>query len=294
MPNMCDDHYADDLKEFERRGDITRRHFGKLTLGTGLAALLPAVADALEVSESEVEIKTADGVCDAYFVHPAKGRHAAVLMWPDIMGLRPAFRAMGKRLAQSGYAVLVPNPFYRAQRAPIVTDGKGMQDEATRNRLFGLMGSLNADTALTDARAFIGFLDAQHAVNRHRKMGTCGYCMGGPLTMRTAANFPDRIGAGASFHGAALVTDKPDSPHLLVPKMKARYLIAIAANDDERQPEAKTVLRGAFDQAHLQAEIEVYAGAMHGWCPPDSPVYDAAMAEKAWGRMLALFGRALV
>jgi carboxymethylenebutenolidase len=291
---MCDDHYADDLKEFERRGgDLSRRQFGKLTLGTGIAALLPAVADALEVSESEVEIKTADGVCDAYFVHPAKGKHAAVLMWPDIMGLRPAFRAMGRRLAQSGYAVLVPNPFYRAQRAPIVTDGKGMQDEATRNRLFGLMGSLNADTALTDARAFIGFLDAQRAVNRHRRMGTCGYCMGGPLTMRTAANFPERVGAGASFHGAALVTDKSDSPHLLVPKMKAQYLIAIAANDDERQPEAKTVLREAFDHAHLEAEIEVYPGAMHGWCPPDSPVYNEAMAEKAWSRMLALFDRAL-
>ena len=290
---MCDDHYADDLKEFERRGDITRRHFGKLTLGTGLAALLPAVADALEVSESEVEIKTADGTCDAYFAHPARGQHAAVLMWPDIMGLRPAFRAMGRRLAQSGYAVLVPNPFYRAQRAPIVTDGKGMQDEATRNRLFGLMGSLNADTALADARAFIAFLDAQKSVDRRRRMGTCGYCMGGPLTMRTAANFPDRVGAGASFHGAALVTDKPDSPHLLVPRMHAQYLIAIAANDDERQPEAKTVLRDAFDQAHLKAEIEVYAGAMHGWCPPDSPVYDEAAAEKAWSRMLALFDRAL-
>jgi carboxymethylenebutenolidase len=291
---MCDDHYADDLKEFERRGgDITRRHFGKLTLGAGLAALLPPVANALDVIEGETEIRTADGVADAYFVHPATGRHRAVLMWPDIMGLRPAFRAMGRRLAQSGYAVLVPNPFYRAQRAPIVTDGKGMQDEATRNRLFGLMGSLNADTALTDARAFIGFLDAQQAVDPRRRMGTCGYCMGGPLTMRTAAAFPDRVGAGASFHGAALVTDKPDSPHLLVPRMKAQYLFAIAANDDERQPEAKGVLREAFDQAHLKAEIEVYAGAMHGWCPPDSAVYHEAMAEKAWNRMLALFERAL-
>ena len=291
---MCDDHYADDLKEFERRGgDLSRRQFGKLSLGAGIAALLPAVADALEVSESEVEIKTADGTCDACFVHPTKGKHAAVLMWPDIMGLRPAFRAMGRRLAQSGYAVLVPNPFYRVQRAPIVTDGKGMQDEATRNRLFGLMGSLNADTALTDARAFIAFLDAQRSVNRHRKMGTCGYCMGGPLTMRTAANFPDRVGAGASFHGAALVTDKSDSPHRLVSKMKAQYLIAIATNDDEREPQAKGALREAFEQAHLKAEIEVYAGAMHGWCPPDSPVYNEAMAEKAWSRMLALFDRAL-
>jgi carboxymethylenebutenolidase len=291
---MCDDHYADDLKEFERRGgDITRRHFGKLTLGAGLAALLPPVANALYVIEGETEIHTADGVADAYFVHPTTGRHPAVLMWPDIMGLRPAFRAMGRRLAQSGYAVLVPNPFYRAQRAPIVTDGKGMQDEATRTRLFGLMGSLNADAALTDARAFIGFLDAQQAVNPRRRMGTCGYCMGGPLTMRTAAAFADRVGAGASFHGAALVTDKPDSPHLLVPRMKAQYLFAIAANDDEREPQAKGALRTAFEQAQLKAEIEVYAGAMHGWCPPDSPVYHEAMAEKAWSRMLALFERAL-
>jgi carboxymethylenebutenolidase len=291
---MCDDHYADDLKEFERRGgDITRRHFGKLTLGTGLAALLPAVAGALDVTETDVDIKTPDGTADAYFVYPARGRHAAVLMWPDIMGLRPAFRAMGKRLAQSGYAVLVPNPFYRTRRAPVVSDGKGMQDEATRNMLVGLMQSLTPATTATDAHAFVGFLDAQRAVNLRRKMGTCGYCMGGPLGMRTAAAFPDRVGAGASFHGAALVTDKPDSPHLLVPKMHAQYLIAIAANDDERQPEAKTVLREAFDKAHLKAEIEVYAGTMHGWCPPDSPVYNELMAEKAWSRMLALFGRAL-
>jgi carboxymethylenebutenolidase len=291
---MCDDHSLDDMDEVVRRaGGISRRHFGMLTLGTGLAAFLPAVAGAPEVKESEVEIRTPDGVADAYFVHPARGRHAAVLMWPDIMGLRPAFRAMGRRLAQSGYAVLVPNPFYRARRAPIITDGTGMQDEKTRNMLFGLMGSLTAETAATDARAFVGFLDAQRPVNRRRRMGTCGYCMGGPLTMRTAATFPERIGAGASFHGAALVTDKPDSPHLLVPKIKARYLIAIAANDDERQPEAKAVLRDAFASAGVPAEIEVYAGAMHGWCPPDSPVYNEAMAEKAWSRMLALFEVAL-
>jgi carboxymethylenebutenolidase len=156
-----------------------------------------------------------------------------------------------------------------------------------------LMSALTPEIQVTDAKAFVGFLDSQPSVSRKRKMGTAGYCMGGPITMRTAAAFPDRIGAGASFHGASLATDKPDSPHLLVPKMKARYLIAIAENDDQRDPHAKELLREAFTQAKLPAEIEVYAGTKHGWCPPDSSVYNEAQAEKAWNRMLALFQVAL-
>jgi len=291
---MCDDHSLDDMIDSTRPADgMTRRRFGALSMGAGFIASLPAVTNAAEVKESEVTIKTPNGECDAYFVHPAKGKHPAVLVWPDIFGLRTAFRQMGKRLAESGYTVLVVNPFYRIKKAPVIAEGADIQDPATRQTLFGYMGSLTPDTAATDAKAFVAWLDKQASVDTKRKMGTTGYCMGGPLTMRTAATLPDRVGAGASFHGGGLVTDKPESPHLLVPKMKAHYLFAIAENDDKQQPTAKDDLRTAFDNAKLPAEIEVYAGAMHGWCPPDSRVYNQAQAEKAWSRMLALFQKAL-
>jgi carboxymethylenebutenolidase len=214
-------------------------------------------------------------------------------MWTDILGLRPAFRAMGKRLAASGYAVLVPNPFYRTGKAPVVAEGASFDDDATRQRLMSLMATLTPEVQFSDARAYVGYLASQPAVDRKRKMGTAGYCMGGPMTMRTAAALPDRIGAGASFHGANLASDKPDSPHLLVPKMKARYLIAIAESDDQRDPAAKTLLREAFTKAALKAEIEVYAGTIHGWCALDSKVYNQPQAEKAWSRMLVLFQSAL-
>lgn len=291
---MCDNDSLDDMAEYGlRSAELSRRRFGALTIGAGFASMLPKLADAAEVEETEVLVKTTDGTADAYFVHPAKGKHPGALIWPDIFGLRPAFRQMGKRLAESGYAVLVINPFYRTQKAPTAPEHPDFNDPPTRQALMSLAGTLSADTALTDARAFVGYLDGQKAVDNKRRMGTTGYCMGGPFTMRTAAAFPDRIGAGASFHGGGLVTDKPDSPHLLVPRMKAHYLIAIAENDDKRQPEAKDVLRESFAKAHLPAEIEVYAGTMHGWCPPDSAVYNHDQAEKAWGRMLALFKTAL-
>jgi carboxymethylenebutenolidase len=190
--------------------------------------------------------------------------------------------------------VLVVNPFYRAKKAPTAPEHPDFEDPATRQMLMGLMGALTPETAVTDAKAFVPWLDSQPAVAKKKKMGTMGYCMGGPFTLRTAATFPDRVGAGASFHGGGLVTDKPDSPHLLVPTVKAHYLFAIAENDDQKQPEAKTVLRDAFAKAHLPAEIEVYAGTMHGWCPPDSHVYNPEQAEKAWSRTLALFKTALV
>jgi carboxymethylenebutenolidase len=286
---MCE---LDDLDGFAQRASVSRRQFGALTIGAGLAVMLPRPADAAEVTESEVQIKTADGSADAYFVHPTHGRHPAVIVWPDIYGLRPAFRQMGKRLAESGYAVLVVNPFYRIQKAPTSTPGASFDDPAVREKLMGLMKTLSADTTATDANAFVPWLDAQAGVNPKKKMATTGYCMGGPLTLRTAAARPDRIGAGGSFHGGGLVTDKPDSPHLLIPKIRAQYLIAIAANDDERQPDAKDALRAAFATAKLPAEIEVYTGTKHGWCPPDSPVYDHDQAEKAWGRLLALLQRA--
>ena len=291
---MCDDGSFDDMVEYQVRSRaLSRRHIAALTLGVGALSVLSPLVAAAEVTESEVGIKTPDGNADAYFVHPARGTHPAVLVWPDIFGLRPAFRQMGRRLAESGYAVLVVNPFYRTQKAPTAPANPDFQDPATRNALMALRSSLSAATGATDARAFVTWLDAQPAVDKGRRMGTTGYCMGGPLTMYTAAERPDRIGAGASFHGGGLVTDKSDSPHLLVPKMKAQYLIAIAANDDQRDPQAKDTLRKAFVDAGLPAEIEAYADTKHGWCPPDAAVYDHDQAEKAWARLLALLGRAL-
>jgi len=288
---MCE---LDDLEEFAKQPDsLSRRRFNTLAMGAGLALALPGRAGEVEPRGSDVEIKTPDGTCDAYFVSPAKGRHPAVLIWPDILGLRPAFKAMATRLAGSDYAVLVINPFYRIKKAPTAPEHFDFNDAEKRQALMKLAGTLSPATAAMDAKAFIDFLDTQSSVDRKRKMGTTGYCMGGPLVFRSAAVRPDRIGAAATFHGGGLVTDKPDSPHLLIPEMKARFLIAIAENDDARQPEAKTVLKEAFAKAHLPAEIEVYAGTQHGWCPPDSPVYNHDQAEKAWNRQLALFKQAL-
>jgi carboxymethylenebutenolidase len=289
---MCE---QDDLDEFARRsGEVTRRQFGAMALGAGLAAALPSLAAAVETQGADVAVKTPDGVADGYFVHPAKGKFPGVLIWPDIFGLRPTFKQMATRLAESGYSVLVINPFYRTQKAPTAPDHPDFNDPATRQTLMTLAGTLTPDTAVTDAKAFVAFLDDQPAVDKKRKIGTTGYCMGGPFVFRTAATIPARIGAGATFHGGGLVTDKPESPHLLIPRMKAHFLIAIAANDDEKQPEAKDVLRDSFAKAHLPAEIEVYAGTKHGWCPPDSQVYDHDQAEKAWSRLLVLFDQSLV
>ncbi len=290
---MCDrDHYDEDLQKYLSRRKVSRREFNAISASVGLSAVLPAVANAQSITESEVEIRTPDGVADCHFVHPASGSHAAVLVWPDILGLRTAFRDMGRRLAQSGYSVLTVNPFYRQRRAPVVPEGATFADESVRNTVFPLAQALNATTHVTDARAFVAWLDQQPSVDRNRKIGTTGYCMGGPIVMRTAAAVPDRIGAAASFHGGGLVTQGEDSPHLLVPQMKASFLFAIAENDDEREPEAKNVLRETFARASLPAEIEVYPAA-HGWCPPDSAVYDEEQAERAWSRLLALFETAL-
>jgi len=290
---MCEKDDLDEMYEISSSRDLSRRQFGALTLGVGLTAMLPRLADAADTKESEVEIKTPDGTCDAYLVHPVKGRYPAVLIWPDIFGLRPAFRQMGKRLAESGYTVLVINPFYRTKKAPTAPEHPDFNDPATRQSLMSLAGTLSPATALTDATAFVAYLDSQLSVDKKRKMGTTGYCMGGPFVFRTAAAFPDRVGAAATFHGGGLATEKPESPHLLIPKMKANFLIAIAENDDQREPEVKTILREAFAKAHLPAEIEVYAGTKHGWCPPDSAVYNADQAEKAWGRLLVLLKTAL-
>jgi carboxymethylenebutenolidase len=309
---MCDDDSFDDMVAYRLRQELlSRRTFGSLSLGAGIASLLPigcnsaepatrpapaptaSAGSAAATTEAEVNVTTPDGVCDAYFVHPATGTAPAVLVWPDIFGLRPAFRQMGKRLAESGYAVLVVNPFYRTKKAPTSSPNANFEDPATRDALMGLAHSLTPEIQFTDAKALTAWLDQQPSVDKSRKIGTTGYCMGGPLVMRTAATNPDRIGAAATFHGGSLVTDKPDSPHLLIPKMKAHFLIAIAANDDAKQPDAKDTLKAAFAQASLPASVEVFEGTMHGWCPPDSHVYNRDAAEKAWGELLALFKSAL-
>ncbi|WP_375381896.1 dienelactone hydrolase family protein [uncultured Sphingomonas sp.] len=288
---MCDDHSIEDNNRL--LGDVSRRGFGVLTGMAGLAMMLPAPADALTIAGRDVSIATPDGHADAYFVAPSSGRHPGVLVWPDIMGLRPAFRQMADRLAQSGYAVLVVNQFYRSTKAPFLAPGESFDQPDVRAKIMPFTKALSPDGTTRDAIAFIGFLDAQPQVDRARGLGTTGYCMGGPMVFRTAAAVPGRIRAGATFHGGGLVTDAADSPHLLIPRMKAKYLIAIAANDDARAPTDKDTLRTSFAAAKLPAEIEVYAGTMHGWCPPDSRVYDAQAADRAWGRMLALFGPAL-
>ncbi len=287
---MCDEDTVRDNEEFlARTSQVTRRQFNTLAAGTALSLVFPVNAKAQTVTENSVNVTTPDGIADCYFVHPVEGKHAGVIIWPDIMGLRPAFQLMGKRLAESGYSVLVVNHYYRNARAPVVAEGDTFQDSDVRSKIIPFARSLNASTHMADARAFVSFLDQQDAVDTGRKIGTMGYCMGGPITMRTAAAVPDRIGAGASFHGGGLVTDREDSPHLLVPATKAHFLFAIAENDDGRDPEAKNVLRQTYAKAGLPAEIEVYTGALHGWCPPDSPAYNEAQAECAWERLLALF-----
>lgn len=291
---MCDNHTNEENEAYlQLHQKMSRRTFGKLTAGAGMMMMLPSVLNAQDVMEMDVNITTPDGTADCYFVHPTTGTHAAVIIWPDILGLRPAFRAMGKRLAQSGYSVLVVNPFYRSAKSPVVGEGASFADPAIAAIVRPMAGQLNATTHVTDARAFVAWVDQQSSVDTSRKIGTMGYCMGGPIVMRTAATLPDRIGAGGSFHGGGLNTTNPDSPHLGIPNMKASMLIAVAANDDERDPESKNVLRAAFDAAGVSAEIEVYEGAMHGWCVPDSAVYNEPQAEKAWSRMLAIFETAL-
>jgi carboxymethylenebutenolidase len=316
---MCDNDSFDDMVAYRLRSDrLSRRGFGSLSLGAGIASLLPigckateaaqgpaaaappaaaaasgaAIAPAagtLATTEAEVSITTPDGAADAYFVHPTTGAAPAVLVWPDAFGLRPAFRQIGRRLAESGYAVLVVNPFYRTKKAPTSAPNADIEDPATRAALMTLVHALTPETAVTDAKTFTAWLDQQPSVDKSRKIGTTGYCMGGPLVLRTAATNPERIGAAATFHGGGLVTDKPDSPHLLIPKTKARFLIAIAANDDAKQPDAKGTLKAAFAQASLAANVEVYEGTKHGWCPPDSHVYNHDAAERAWGELLTLF-----
>jgi carboxymethylenebutenolidase len=292
---MCDDRTNRDVEAYLRQNALTRREFGKRSAGAALAMVLPPVANAAEVNAMDVKIETPDGMADCYFVHPASGEHAAVIIWPDIVGMRPAFRAMGKRLAESGYSVLVVNPYYRTHKGQIVPDGKTFRDPGIRDMLMPHAQTLSRETCVTDGKAFVAWLDQQPSVDTQRKIGTTGYCMTGSYTLRLAAAIPERIGAGGSFHGGGLATGEKDSPHLLVSRMDADagFLIAIAENDDEKEPQAKAMLRRAFDEADIDAEIEVYEGTLHGWCPPDSAVYNEEQAERAWRRLLDLFQRKL-
>ncbi len=286
---MCDqNHFEDDLLEYEKRGLITRKHFGSVLGAAGISFMLPRAANAVAVTESDVTITTPDGTADAYFVHPASGTAPGVLIWPDIFGLRPSFRQIGRRLAESGYSVLVVNQFYREKKAPTAEAGTATPIDQLRP----LAQKLNPQTHETDAKAFIAWLDQQKSVAKNKKIGTQGYCMGGPIAFRTAATVPNRVGAVASFHGGGLVTDQPNSPHLQAAKTKASFLVAIAENDDARSPNDKNVLKETFEKAHIHAEIEVYQAA-HGWCPPDSRVHNEPLAEKAWGRLLDLYKKAL-
>lgn len=275
---------------------LSRREFAAGTVASaGVATMAGSASAAMEVTGGHMMIDTPDGTSDAAFFHPVEGKHPGVLIWTDIRGLRQAYRGMGKRLAAEGYSVLIPNPFYRESKAPFPADDFNFRDEDDRAMMMRVMGQLVAPgTAERDAEAYISWLDAQDQVDSSRKMGTAGYCMGGPLTMRTAALLPHRIGAAGSFHGGGLVTDKPSSPHLMIPNMEARYHVAIAANDHEKEPEAEGILRAAFKDAGLPATVEVYDGADHGWCMSDSPVYNEPQAERAWAQMIKDFNTALV
>jgi carboxymethylenebutenolidase len=294
---MTDDKH-DLEKQEEAASDLSRRDFIAMSVAAGIVAAAGSASAAMPVAESDVVVKTPDGMCDAAFIHPTTGSHPGVIIWPDAFGLRPSMRDIGKRIAAEGYSVLVPNPFYRLAKAPVIQDPSSFnfQNPADMAKLGPLMGSINAaGAAEKDAVAFVAFLDAQKEVNKSKKIGTQGYCMGGPLVVRTAAAVPSRVGAGGSFHGGGLVSDKPDSPHLLAPKIKARMYFGIASNDDMRQPDAKDKLKEAFAAAKVPAEIEVYPGALHGWCVPDMPlqngmpIYSKADAERAWGKLVALY-----
>ena len=284
--------------------EVSRRDFVTLSLAAGLALAAGSASGAeLPVVETNVDVKTPDGTCDAAFIHPTTGAHPAVLIWPDAFGLRPSMRDIGKRIAAEGYSVLVPNPFYRLAKSPVFDDPSKFNfgNPADMAKLQPLMASINAaGAAERDAVAYIAFLDAQRQVDRGKKMGTQGYCMGGPLVVKTTAAMPNRVGAGASFHGGGLVTDRPDSPHLLAPKIKARMYFGVASNDDMRQPDAKDKLKAAFAAAKVPAEIEVYSAALHGWCVPDmplqdgKPIYNKTDAERAWTKLVALYKAALV
>lgn len=298
---MIDDERHDSEKQSEASSDVSRRDFIAMSVAAGIVAATGSASAAMPVSETDVTIKTPDGMCDAAFIHPTTGSHPGVIIWADAFGLRPTMRDIGKRIAAEGYSVLVPNPFYRVAKAPVLDEDKvrSFNFQTDMAKIQPLMASINAPGAAEkDAVAFVAFLDSQSQVNKSKKIGTQGYCMGGPLVVKTCAAVPNRVGAGGSFHGGGLVTDKPDSPHLLASKIKARMYFGIASNDDMRQPDAKDKLKESFAAAHVPAEIEVYS-SKHGWCVADmphdasGPIYNMTDAERAWGKLVALYKAAL-
>jgi carboxymethylenebutenolidase len=287
---MCDEHIHQGLIHDPT---LTRRAFG---LGAAATVVLTSAAAGAQskVVEKDVNVPMASGVSDSALFYPeGKGPWPAVLVWTDILGLRPVFRDMGRRLAAEGYVVLVPNPFYRNAKAPVVDGSFDFSKPEDRAKVMPLAAALTADANISDAKAYLTFLDAQPQTDKKKKMGVQGYCMGGPLTYRTAATVPDRVGAAATFHGGGLVTDKPDSPHLMIPKMKAEVYSAVADNDDQRDPAAKDKLKEAFAAAKVTAKVEVYPGCAHGWTVKGSQVYNEPGAEKAWAELLALYKRRL-
>ena len=279
--------------------DVSRRDFTALGAAAGFAVSLGSASAAEAVTETDVTIKTPDGVCDAAFIHPATGSHPGVIIWTDIFGLRPSFRDLGKRLAAQGYSVLIPNPFYRTAKSPVVADASTFDfaAPASRAKTAEWTGPINQPGAIErDSATYVVWLDAQAQINKAKKIGTQGYCMGGPLVFKTAATNPGRVGAGATFHGGGLVTDQPSSPHLLIPKMKSQMYIAIAASDDSKQPDAKDTLKSSFTTAKVPAEVLVYQGAVHGWTVKDmpkqadgTPTYNGPEAERAFTALLALY-----
>jgi len=281
----------------ESLNDRSRRDFVAFSVAAGLGATTrPAAGAQLPVIETDVEVKTPDGICDAAFIHPAKGSYPGVLVWPDSGSLRPAFRELGKRIAAEGYAVLTPNHLYRTAKSPVFDESfDPVKNAADREKYVRITAPFFAPGAVErDAAAYVAFLDAQQQVNKKKKMGTHGYCLGGMYVIKTAALFPNRVGAGVSFHGGFLATDKPDSPHLLAPKIKARLYFAIASDDDKREPDVKDKLKEAFAAAKVRAEIEVYPNALHGWCVPGGKAAENKTdADRAWDKLVALYKAAL-
>jgi carboxymethylenebutenolidase len=288
---MCD---SDSDKSFIVDASFTRRSVVLTMSSVAAMAGLPGAAFAANVVETDVMVPTPDGKADAVLLHPAgSGSWPAVLMWPDILGLRPVFREMGRRLAADGYAVLVPNPFYRTKRAPVVTGPVDFNNKDDMAKLMSLKATLSDEAIDRDAAAFITFLDKQKQTNVHKGAGVQGYCFSGPFAFHTGAVRSDRIRAVATFHGGGLVTKEASSPHLLIPKTKASFVVAIAQNDDQKQPDAKDVLKAAFAAAKRPAVVEVYP-ADHGWCVPGSQAYSEPAAERAWAELLKLYRSNLV
>ena len=287
----------EDILPFERTREpaLSRRGFTALSIGVVATATASAMAADGAVVESDVVIKTADGNCDAALFYPAGGGSwPGTVIFADALGLRPAFREMGRRLAAEGYTVLVPNPFFRTRKAPVLRGPFDFGKPEDRAKLTELMAPLTTDIKTRDGITWIEYLDTLPQVNTKAPIGVSGYCMGGPYTMLTAAAVPERVGSAGSFHGGNLVTDKPDSPHLLAPKIRASYYFAIAANDDQRQPDAKDKLRDAFIWSRQPAKIEVYQGCQHGWCVSDGMVYNKAEADRAFGELVDRYKKDLV